>query len=92
MEKFIKEKWFKVGLLAVLIISIAGWFYWYQWRPSQIIKACEKEAEDLSLVDLRNLSDFNIQNGIIADTKTGDEQYNGYYTIRYQKCLRKNGL
>lgn len=76
----------------VAILLFVGWFYWYQWRPSHIIEACNKEAVDMALVDLRNLSDTNIQNGVTADTKTADSQYEGYYNLRYQRCLRENGL
>lgn len=40
MGKFIKENWFRLGLLTILIISIVGAFYWYQWRPNQIRHNC----------------------------------------------------
>ncbi|MCX6723414.1 MAG: hypothetical protein NT094_05135 [Candidatus Staskawiczbacteria bacterium] len=90
MKQFIKENQLKISIILVLVLI--GWFYWYQWRPSQIIKACEKEAIDLTSVDIRNLSDLNIQNGIISDTKTGDRQYNNYYNLRYQQCLKSKGL
>jgi len=45
MKNWFKENWFKVGLLAILIISIIGGFYWYSWRPNQIKKFCYKEAK-----------------------------------------------
>lgn len=40
MKKFIKENWFKIIILLVLV----GLFYWYEWRPSEIKKDCNKEA------------------------------------------------
>ena len=89
-NNWFKENWFKLSL--VLVLLLIGWFYWYQYRPSQIFKICEKQAIDWTSVDIRNLSDLNIQNGIISDTKTGDQQYNNYYNLRYQQCLRENGL
>jgi hypothetical protein len=79
-------------IILVLSLFLAGWFYWYQWRPSQIIKVCERESENLSLEDIKGLSDANLQNGMIVDAKTADKQYNEYYNIRYQKCLRNNGI
>lgn len=30
-------------IIGILIVGI-GLFYWYEWRPSQIIKQCNKEA------------------------------------------------
>lgn len=44
MGKFIKENWFKVGLIAIMIIFVAGAFYWYSWRPTQIKKRCFADA------------------------------------------------
>ncbi len=88
MDKIKEYKWVVVTLVIILGFS----FYWYQLRPSQIVKVCEKQAEDSSLADLRNLSNLNIQNGVTADTQTADKQYNDYYNMRYQKCLRENGL
>jgi hypothetical protein len=44
MEKFIKESWFNIGLLVILIFSIAGAFYWFSWRPTQIKQRCSADA------------------------------------------------
>ncbi|MBU3924462.1 MAG: hypothetical protein V1732_02730 [Patescibacteria group bacterium] len=30
-------------IIGILILGI-GLFYWYEWRPSQIVKQCNKEA------------------------------------------------
>ncbi|MCK5084498.1 MAG: hypothetical protein KAQ64_02495 [Candidatus Pacebacteria bacterium] len=42
MKKFIKENWFKIVVLLVLL----GLFYWYEWRPNKIIKQCSLNALD----------------------------------------------
>lgn len=52
MKTWLKENWFKVGLLAVLIISIVGAFYWFSWRPTQIKQRCSAEARLGSLAAL----------------------------------------
>ncbi len=44
MKNWIKENWFKIGLLVVIIIFIADAFYWFEWQPRQIIKECSAEA------------------------------------------------
>ena len=40
MKKFIEENWFKI----IILLVIVGLFYWYEWRPNQIIKQCNYEA------------------------------------------------
>ena len=44
MKKFIKENWFKI----IILLVIVGLFYWYEWRPSQIKKECFEKASDFS--------------------------------------------
>lgn len=41
---WLKENWFKIGLLAILVVSVIYAFYWYEWRPSQYVKKCNLEA------------------------------------------------
>ncbi len=43
-QDFLKKNWFKVGLLSILAIFVAGLFYWLAWRPVQIKLKCSKEA------------------------------------------------
>ena len=40
MNDFIKQNWFKLGILIVLFFIIFGGFYWYGFRPSQIKQEC----------------------------------------------------
>ena len=35
------------GLLVVALLGSA--FYWYEWRPQQIVKSCNKEASNEAL-------------------------------------------
>jgi len=37
----LKQYWL-IG--AVILILLVGYFYLFQWRPSQIVKQCDKEA------------------------------------------------
>ena len=41
---WIKENWFKIGILVILIVSIGGAFYWYEWKPNKIKQRCSAEA------------------------------------------------
>lgn len=40
MNTFIKENWFRISLLVIIVVVAGGWFYWSQWRPEQIRKRC----------------------------------------------------
>lgn len=48
MKSFLKQNWFKIGLLVISVVSIAGAFYWYEWRPDQIRKNCFNTSLDFS--------------------------------------------
>lgn len=41
---WIKDNWSRVALLAVVFISGAGAFYWYELRPSYIKETCSEQA------------------------------------------------
>ena len=70
MKKFI--------ILVVLgILILAGWFYWFQWRPSQIAKYCNSWASDESG---SSNNAYNLQ--LVRE---------GYEKL-YQKCLREQGV
>ncbi|KKS53508.1 MAG: hypothetical protein UV20_C0050G0005 [Candidatus Magasanikbacteria bacterium GW2011_GWA2_42_32] len=57
---WLKGNWFRVGLLTILVISIAGAFYWFQLRPAEIKRACswvEQQTEaipEVTQVDIEN--------------------------------------
>ncbi len=40
MNTFVKDNWWKVSILVIIIITIGGWFYWYGLRPAQIKHDC----------------------------------------------------
>ncbi|MCK4797620.1 MAG: hypothetical protein KAT05_09575 [Spirochaetes bacterium] len=51
MKKIIKENWFKIVVLLILV----GLFYWYEYRPSEIKKQCNKESVEKA----KNIEDGN---------------------------------
>ena len=79
-------------ILFVAIIIIGFAFYWYQLRPSQIVKTCNQNAITLNLADMKIQSDLNNQNGTTVDSVAAQKQYEDGYRLRYQQCLRENGL
>ncbi len=42
MKEKIKKYWWVI----IIILIVGGAFYWYEWRPSRIVKECEKYTED----------------------------------------------
>lgn len=40
MKKFIKENWFKLTIIFIVISVTTGLFYWFEWRPTKIKKSC----------------------------------------------------
>jgi hypothetical protein len=40
MKQFLKNNWFKLSLLFIVVFIISGAFYWFQIRPSQIVRDC----------------------------------------------------
>ena len=40
MNTFLRQNWFKIGLLIIGIAIAGGAFYWFQWRPTRIKHDC----------------------------------------------------
>ena len=78
MNTFLRQNWFKIGLLIIVIAITSGAFYWFYWRPGQIRKQCwegqQYEKESLMRVN------------------PGDETMIGLTEQYYKDCLRKFGL
>jgi hypothetical protein len=90
-----KSLYQKTHIIAVVLL-LAALFYWFQWRPSEIFKLCQQNATGLTLEDMKNQSDLNTQNGItqttVGDTAIMNKEYADDYNLRYEQCLRENGL
>jgi len=44
MNTFIRDNWFKLSLLVIIVITISDWFYWFQIRSVDIRKNCWAKA------------------------------------------------
>lgn len=77
----LKENWFKAGILAILLISIFGGFYWYEWRPAQIRKECSGVAA--------GSQDEGLSASRFADIVSENTYFN---EPTYKKCLLERGL
>lgn len=84
MEEKIKKYWW----LIIIIIIFGGVFYWFQWRPTQIIKECFNEANG------QKMAVMNSENTLIflGSPLTKRADYDKIFNDIYQECLLKNGL
>ena len=76
---FLKENWFKVSFLAVVIVVIGGSFYWFQWRPQKIRIECNDSAFRGSMESLD------------VSTQTQSGRMDLKYKF-YKDCLRYSGI
>ncbi len=65
MLNFIKQNWFKLVILIILIFAIGGAFYWFQLRPNKIIKDCYSLSFRLPVEDRDGFYQFCLKiNGL----------------------------
>jgi len=62
--------------LILAIIFLLGWFYWFQWRPSNIRKDCYQFVRDRQVEAKNNNKSFSFKSA---------DQY-------YRNCLILHGL
>lgn len=84
MKNWLKENWFRIGWLAIFIITIAGSFYWYSYRPNQIKKECQEMVEGMKNGETGSEEFIPGQIAIKYSQEIADEFY--------ENCLRKNGF
>ena len=77
-------------ILGFISVIIVGWFYWFQWRPSQIIKGCYKEIENMPGEIGLLMSDTRCKSGFESGISCVKHQ--SVYDNLFRTCLNKNGL
>ena len=73
--KKIKEYWI---IILLILFVVGGLFYWYELRPTKILKECSKWKE-LSFYDA-------------GATKLGDNWWRKPYDYEIKSCLQEHGL
>lgn len=66
----------KLILIFFGVLLVVGWFYWFQWRPSNLRKKCHKRAMQ-SAIDKVAHDNF---------------WYKDDFDVYYEVCLHKEGL
>lgn len=87
MKKFIKENWFKVSLIIIVIFLIIGIFYWNEYLPREIKKNCFIEATNNKEQAIS--ADNNATMNGLDITRT---DYEKILKNSYENCLKRNGL
>ena len=71
----------------LIIIAIGLWFYWFQWRPSQIVKNCYKEIEDMpGTIETLYGGDYRCREG------AGCVKRETLYDKLFKACINKHGI
>jgi len=90
-KSWLKENWFKIGLLAVLAIFVAYAFYWFQVRPSLIKKKCHAISVEKARSLLKTKSElsggYQYKEWVEKGLSLKDDRESAY-----QNCLREKGL
>lgn len=71
---WLKENWFKVSILTLVIIIVGGWFYWHELHPTKIRKECRNSATESV-------------NSVFKYGYTHDDEPRLYDTF-YQNCIK----
>ncbi len=64
-------------LFILVVVAVAGTFYWYQVRPSEIYSKCGNSAKEKTVEAL--------EKGPVA-------QFKDFYDLVYLACLRSEGI
>lgn len=69
-------------IIALISIISGAIFYWYEWRPSQIIKKCSHRAEGM----------YGLTKSLPGLPSIPESVRQSQKEITYKDCLRENGL
>lgn len=76
-----KRSYWIIGI--IVLVLIAGWFYWFELRPSHIRANCQRQATDKAGQDCRNVTTGRENGGYEACVaKLGG----------YESCLHEGGI
>lgn len=104
----IKENKHKVILVLLCLLLISGWFYWFQYRHSEIRSMCEKERNNYLLKataikvylggdketakNMRDRYDLTISRSDIMNHVNSYKDQLSVGDTLYKNCLNKLGL
>lgn len=83
----------RVKPIHILILLACIWFYWFQWRPSQIRKQCDVARTETMKALIKDSTTF--QGKIVTNSGIELGTPNDLYEIgesSYMKCMNSLGL
>lgn len=90
---WLKENWFKFGILIIILILGGVSFYWFQYRPSQIKKSCDEIARIKAHAKYcEDNHYFNKDLCINFPTEDQNKVNIDSYNFNFKSCLNKYGL
>jgi hypothetical protein len=69
--------------IALLIIACVA-FYWYEWKPSEIRKACSNRA-------IETMNQDNAGRGYVPVAERADRNHTDFNSY-YARCIKEKGL
>jgi len=84
--RIIKRNW----IIILILLLVAGWFYWFQLRPAKIRQRCSQEALEKAQLLLKEKA--GMVGGEYEEPAERDLYLQGDYKWQYEKCLHEKGL
>lgn len=78
--------------LVIGIFIAGGWFYWYQWRPSQIKSDCVEIAANKARELLKTKVEIDSLNSAYKRAAEKNLYLRADYDSNYKVCLQQHGL
>jgi len=77
------------SIILLVVIILGGLFYWYEWRPVEVRKACSQKSQDEAIKSLKTRSEFSDKYEKAAEKGLMSKDDADFY---YRRCLNKYGL
>lgn len=83
---------FQKIIIPLVVLLIAGWFYWFQYRPSRVKQLCTKSAAESfkHAFDSADSRDDNPNDGLVDSDDI--QRFRKNMDQNYDLCLHSKGL
>ena len=92
MVKRIPKSLALISVVAAILALVAGWFYWYEFRPTRIKTTCDKLGKEFVLdlkIGREKYEELKGPGKDLVITAAGRDEN---YAKVYQSCLHSKGL
>ncbi|GAG29038.1 unnamed protein product [marine sediment metagenome] len=85
----IKENKKKLCLILLGLLLLAGWFYWFQWRPTKIRSYCHNRANEKATLTSKK---SDLLDALYPPEESENKISTKDYIFLYDACLHQKGL